>query len=69
VSIDNAAAGADDSTGATGASSAGPLAAERVAALAAIVDEVTALPLAEHAEVYQRVHVELQAALAHLDSN
>lgn len=37
--------------------------AERVAAL----DTVGDLPLAEHAEAYQRLHTELQAELAEID--
>jgi hypothetical protein len=39
--------------------------AERVAALDAVGD----LPLAEHAEAYQRLHTELQAALAEIDGS
>jgi hypothetical protein len=32
-----------------------------------VLDNVSDLPLAEHAEVYQRLHTQLQAALAEID--
>jgi hypothetical protein len=47
----------------------GVLAAGRIAELADAVAGVATLPLADHAQVYQQVHVELQGALADLDSN
>jgi hypothetical protein len=34
----------------------------------AVLDELPSRPLSEHAEVYQRLHADLQAALAEIDS-
>lgn len=41
--------------------------ARRIAAEVASVATLSELPLAEHADAYQRVHVELQRALAEID--
>jgi hypothetical protein len=40
---------------------------ERIAERVAVLDAVGALPLREHVEVYQRLHAELQSALAEID--
>lgn len=37
--------------------------------LVTALDSVASLPLTEHAEAYQRVHAELQSALAEIDGN
>jgi hypothetical protein len=39
----------------------------RIAEQVAALDTVGDLPLAEHAEMYQRLHTELQGALAEID--
>jgi len=39
----------------------------RIAEHLASLDALGSLPLAEHAEVYQRLHTQLQAALAEID--
>jgi hypothetical protein len=43
------------------------LSSERIAARVAALDAVDELPLAEHVELYQRLHAELQSALAEID--
>ncbi|MEO6886211.1 MAG: hypothetical protein ABI232_08005 [Jatrophihabitantaceae bacterium] len=42
--------------------------ADQIAAHLAELDTVAQKPLTEHADAYQRVHVELQRALAEIDS-
>jgi hypothetical protein len=43
------------------------LSPERIAERVAALDAVDELPLAEHVELYQRMHAELQSALAEID--
>ncbi|MEP7179475.1 MAG: hypothetical protein ABI775_10325 [Pseudonocardiales bacterium] len=43
------------------------LSPERIAERVAVLDAVAELPLAEHVELYQRLHAELQSALAEID--
>jgi hypothetical protein len=40
---------------------------ERIAERVSVLDGVGELPLPEHVELYQRLHAELQAALAEID--
>lgn len=40
---------------------------ERIAERVAVLDAVAELPLADHVELYQRLHAELQSALAEID--
>ncbi|PZS29644.1 MAG: hypothetical protein DLM58_15150 [Pseudonocardiales bacterium] len=44
------------------------LSAERIAVRVAALDSAGALPLTEHVELYQRLHGELQSALAEIDN-
>lgn len=44
-----------------------PLTSTPVAAAVASLDTVRELPLAQHPDVYQRIHTELQGALADID--
>ena len=43
------------------------LSPERIAERVAVLDAVDQLPLPEHVELYQRLHAELQSALAEID--
>ncbi len=46
---------------------AADLSPERIAERVAVLDAADELPLAEHVELYQRLHAELQSALAEID--
>ncbi|MDQ2748065.1 MAG: hypothetical protein M3Y44_00790 [Actinomycetota bacterium] len=47
---------------------AGPrLNEQRIAERVAVLDSVSDLPLVDHVELYQRLHAELQSALAEID--
>lgn len=48
---------------------AAPVTPARIAERLVALDTVGDLPLAEHAEAYQRLHLELQAALAEIDGS
>lgn len=52
-----------------GSTDAAPaLSAERIAAQVAALDTIGALPLTEQVELYQRLHGELQSALAEIEN-
>jgi DNA-binding GntR family transcriptional regulator len=52
---------------AASAHAAPQLSPERITERVAVLDAVAELPLAEHVELYQRLHAELQSALAEID--
>jgi hypothetical protein len=58
---------AGEASAPTDADPAPELSPERIAERVAVLDAVGELPLAEHVEVYQRLHAELQSALAEID--